>query len=204
MPRETVLPVQLALQPITAPVTRPQTPKSTPPPPPPPGFLSAEKWQWIQNFNAKMARITMETCIRCKEQWFSVSMLLKHGICHTCTLRDKQNQTPFLMSADNNMDPGEIPAHLPALSQVEEMIIARSHVHMLVHRYRGHQYQYSGHCVSFMQNSVKTVNILPTLPTELDTLLLRPPDSVLQSDKRYHNQFRSDFRVRRGPVMQWL
>jgi len=71
-----------------------------------------------------MASITIETCIWCKEQWFSVLMLLKHGICHTYTLRDKRNQTPFLMSIDNNIDLGEIPAHLPALSQVEEMIIA--------------------------------------------------------------------------------
>jgi hypothetical protein len=54
------------------------------------------------------------------------------------------------MSVENEMDPGEIPAYLPKLTQVEEMIIAQSHVQMMVHRYRGHQYHYSGHCVSFM------------------------------------------------------
>jgi len=41
---------------------------------------------------------------------------------------DKGDKTPFLMSAENEMDPGELPAHLPELSQVEEMVIARSHV----------------------------------------------------------------------------
>jgi hypothetical protein len=131
-------------------------------------------------------------------------MDLKQGVCHTCFLRDKGKQTPFLMSMENNMDPGELPAHLPALTQVEEMIIARSHVQMLVHRYRGHQYHYSGHCVSFIQDTIKTVNILPTLPTELDILLLRPSEGVLRSDERYRNQFRSDFRVRREPIIQWL
>ena len=68
--------------------------------------------------------------------------------------RDKRDQTPFLMTAGNEMDPGDMPAHLPELTQVEEMIIARSHVQMMDHRYRGHQYHYSGHCVSFMQSTV--------------------------------------------------
>lgn len=55
-----------------------------------------------------------------------------------------------------------------------------------------------------MQNTVKTVNVLPTLPTELDILILRPSEGVLQSDERYRNQFRADFRVRRAPIIQWL
>jgi hypothetical protein len=32
------------------------------------------------------------------------------------------------MSAENEMDPGSVADTLPALTQVEEMIIARSHV----------------------------------------------------------------------------
>ena len=68
----------------------------------------------------------MEYCVCCQEQWFSMG--LKGDICHTCFLRDKGSQSPFLMSTDNKIDPGEIPAHLPALTQVEEMIIACSHV----------------------------------------------------------------------------
>ena len=42
------------------------------------------------------------------------------------------------MSIDNEMDLGEILAYLLELTQVEEMIIARSYVQMMVHRYRGH------------------------------------------------------------------
>ena len=64
----------------------------------------------------------METCIQCKEHWFSMD--LKHKICHRCFNRDKGNKTPFLMSAENEMDLGEIPAYLLELTQVEEMIIA--------------------------------------------------------------------------------
>lgn len=97
------------------------------------------------------------------------------------------------MSADNNMDPGELPAHLPELSQVEEIIIALSHVQMNVYRYRGHQYHYMGHCVSFMQNTVKTVDVLPNLPSELGVVVLRPSNQAMQDDPRYQRQFRCDF-----------
>lgn len=107
------------------------------------GFLPAEQWGYIQRFNTAMEEVKMETCLRCKEQWFAMD--LKGQVCHGCFLRDKRNQSPFLMSAENNMDPGELPAYLPALTQVEEMIIARSHVQIMVHRYRGHQYHYTGH-----------------------------------------------------------
>ena len=131
-------------------------------------------------------------------------MALKDGICRSCSLRDKAEKTPFLISAENNIDPGEIPGHLPELTQVEEMIIARCHVQMMVYRYRGHQYRYSGHCVSFMQNIAKTVSILPNLPSELDVIVLRPADQVMETDRRFQRQFRSTFRVRRSNIMTWL
>ena len=42
------------------------------------------------------------------------------------------------MSADNHMDPGIVPSHLLELSQVEEIVITRAHVQILVKRVRGH------------------------------------------------------------------
>jgi len=131
------IPIRAPLQPLPAPAI-PPPPESIPRPaiPPPEGFLPAEQWQWIQDFNEKMGCIQMETCFRCKERWFLLD--LKQGVCHTCFLRDKRNHSPFLMSIENHMDPGELPAYLPALSQVEEIIIARSHMQMLIYRYRGH------------------------------------------------------------------
>lgn len=152
-----------------------------------------------------MEDIQMETCQRCQERGFSMG--LKDGICHRCYLRDIDNRkrpvTPFLMSAENNMDPGVVPSHLPELSQVEEMVIARAHVQMLVKRVRGHQYHYTGHCVTFTQNIVRTINVLPNLPSELDIVLLRPPENHTD-DGRYRQQFRTDFRVRRQHVLTWL
>ena len=91
-----------------------------------------------------MEDVEMETCLRCKERWFE--MQLKDNICRRCYIRDtdistrgrKQTLSPFLMSVDNEMDPGEVPAHLPALTQIEEMVITRAHVQMLIKRVRGH------------------------------------------------------------------
>lgn len=130
-------------------------------------------------------------------------MKLKDGICHTCALKDKGRQTVHLFSAENNMDPGIVPAYLPALTQIEEMVIARSHVQMMIKRYRGHQYHYTGHCVSFAQEIVRTVNILPNLPEELDIILLRPSRDALDNT-RYRQQFERDFRVRKNHILQWL
>jgi hypothetical protein len=144
-----------------------------------------------------MEAVQMETCQRCQERGFSMD--LKESVCHRCFLRDTDNRkrpvTPFLMSTDNNMDPGIVPSHLPELTQVEEMVIARAHVQMLVPA--------DGHCVTFQQNIVRTVDVLPNLPSELDIVLLRPPESCTD-DPRYRRQFRADFRVRRQHILTWL
>jgi ATP-dependent DNA helicase PIF1 len=213
-PLPTPFPAPLPISPPTV-VSEPDPPVPMPigdrflPDPPVPiptgdGFLPAAEWQYIQDFNESMEAVKMETCLRCQEHWFE--MQLKDDICHRCFLwdRKKDSSTPDLMSAANNMDPGGVPAHLPTLTQVEEMVIARSHVQMLLKRVRGHQYQYSGHCVSFMQNIVKTVSILPNLPSELDIVLLRPATEVTDQNPRYQRQFRSDFRVRRSNILIWL
>ena len=165
------------LQPETHPLP-PPLPESRPQTPPPirdTGFVPDNQWQLIQDFNTTMDMVEMELCSRCQERWFSMN--LKDTVCHKCYLRDRKTCVPYLMSAANQMDPGVVPDYLPELSQLEEMIIARSHVQMMVFRYRGHQYHYSGHCVSFMQNTARTVNVLPNLPAELDIVLIRPSNT---------------------------
>jgi Domain of unknown function (DUF6570) len=148
-----------------------------------------------------MDAVEMETCTWCNARWFD--MRLKDSVCHGYLLKDKRVQIPYFFSADNEMDPGIVPAHLPALTQVEEMVIARSHVQMMIKSYRGHQYQYTGHCVSFTQEIVKTVSILPNLPKELDIVLLHPSRQAVD-DPQFQWQFIYDFRVRKGCILTWL
>src|ERR1700712_3254364 len=204
-----VLPQPQVAQPIPTVLPEPELPQPIPPvlpqtrphpelpiQPPVAGFLPAEQWEYLQRFHTAMEEVKMETCSRCKESWFAMD--LRETVCHRCFLRDKRGQTPWLMSEENNMDPGEVPAYLPELTQIEEMIIARSHVQMMIYRYRGHQYHYTGHCVSFMQNTVKTVDVLPNLPAELDVVVLRPSDGMVQDDLRYQ-RLRSSKAPRSGP-----
>lgn len=120
------------LEPLPHSPTEPRPPPApvTGRPAEPTGFLPADEWRRIQDFNRAMEAIQMETCQHCQERGFLMD--LKDGTCHRCFLRDTDNQkrpvTPFLMSAENDMDPGIVPADLPQLTQVEEMVIARAHV----------------------------------------------------------------------------
>jgi hypothetical protein len=55
-------------------------------------------------------------------------------------------------SEENNLHFGDVPTHLPELTQVEEMLIARVHVHVQVFQHRGQQYHYRGHVINFMRD----------------------------------------------------
>ena len=70
---------------------------------------------------------------------------------------------------------------------------------MLMKRVYGYQYQYTSHYVTFIQNIVRTVDVLPNLPAKLDIVLLQLPESG--DDGRYRRQFRRDFRVCRKHVL---
>src|SRR5271168_423022 len=54
-----------------------------------------------------------------------------------------------------------------------------------------------------MQNTVKTVDMLPNLPSELDIVVLQLANQV-EGDLRFQRQFRTDFRVRKKRVITWL
>jgi hypothetical protein len=97
------------------------------------------------------------------------------------------------MSTENEIDLGEIPAYLPELTQVEEMIIVWSYIQMMVYCYHSHQYHYSEHCISFIQNNVKTVDMLSNLPSELDIVVLQLSNQIIENDPQFQHQFWSDF-----------
>ena len=76
-------------------------------------------------------------------------MSLKDDICAACVQNERKRASndSLLFSDANCLDPGPVSTHLPALSEIEEMLIARVHVHQQIARVRGHQYQYTGHVV---------------------------------------------------------
>ena len=50
-------------------------------------------------------------------------------------MQDKRKKPPFLISAENKIDPGELLTYLPELTQVEEIIIAWSYIQIIVYCY---------------------------------------------------------------------
>ncbi|KAN0068982.1 hypothetical protein V8E54_013151 [Elaphomyces granulatus] len=149
-----------------------------------------------------MSEERMEECSQCREKWFR--MKIRDGICTRCQGKDKdlKEDDPFFFSAANKMDPGDIPLRidgnpLPELTQMEEMAIALCHPQIMLKRVRGCQYQYTGHCCTFMQKNVRFIDTLPSLPDGIDVVVLQPtqdstqdPRCRRQTLKRYHPDYK--------------
>ena len=107
-------------------------------------------------------------------------MGLFNGICRRCHKKDIERlpNEPYLYSAENEMDFGNIPDHLPELTMVEQFIISPVHVFTQVRQVRGAQYRFKGHVVFFSKNIGKVYNQLPLLPEELEVIILKPKNNT--------------------------
>lgn len=114
-----------------------------------------------------------------------------------------RRQYPSWGGVLNLMDPGLIPPQLPELTMAEEMLIAGAHVQMDISRVRGCQYKYKRHVISWMRNIPKMVQRLPSRPSELQILMVKPT-SINRLNSEASRQIQRRFRVRRGPVQAWL
>lgn len=164
--------------------------------------LSDRDKELLEKFWTELENDRMENCVRCQETWFDMG--LKDGVCKRCIAKDKNKQEdePLFFSAENQLDFGSIPAFLPQLTRIEEMLIARVHVFVNVMQVRGQQYKYRGHIVHFLRDVGKVYRQLPLLPSELDVILLRPPNA--SEHAHLDRQFRRQFRVRRRCLQAWL
>ena len=126
---------------------------------PPPAFsgntqespLSASDLAIKKEFDSELAKEEMRFCSRCKERWFDIQ-LQEDQVCKRCHLKDdkKRIDEPFFYSAENHLDFGVVPQHLPALEPAEEMLIARVHVSVNVFTVL---LLYLVFCLSFAANS---------------------------------------------------
>ena len=143
-------------------------------------------WQSISAFHQEINDFKLITCLRCDERWFN--MKLRDNVCEKCRYRDR-GQSIHLISDENNMNVQAVPSTLPQLTDIEEMLIARAHVHVQVYMIKDHQYKYSGHTVTFMQNTQKLYNKLPLLLEDLDILILKPATHSSEQDQLVNKQF---------------
>ncbi|KAK7592094.1 hypothetical protein V3481_006721 [Fusarium oxysporum f. sp. vasinfectum] len=164
--------------------------------------LSDKDKDLLEAFWTELENDRMEHCARCQETWFDMG--LKDGVCKRCMAKDKNKKEdePLFFSAENQLDFGSVPAFLPQLTRIEEMLIARVHVFVNVMQVRGQQYKYRGHIVHFLRDVGKVYRQLPLLPSELDVILLRPPNA--SEHAHLDRQFRRQFRVRRRCLQAWL
>ena len=127
--------------------------------------VSEEHWGYITDFYERLPQIKREECTICNENWYNLKV--ENSVCGRCRQRAKNSQPP-LFTAVNHLDVGAIPPHLPQLTQIEEQLIARVHVHLQVWQIKGQQYKYKHHIVNFMQNTTKVYDKLPLLVTDLN------------------------------------
>ena len=112
-------------------------------------------------------------CKVCKETWpiTNQSMSEQNYTCTRCK-RDKKTSCR-LFSADNDMDPGTVPAELQDLTEVEEMLIARAFPIMCVYRKHGGQRGYKGHVLNLPQDVQGFLTTLPANVSDLPVLIIR-------------------------------
>ncbi|CAB4416219.1 unnamed protein product [Rhizophagus irregularis] len=90
------------------------------------------------------------------------------GECRRC---HNDKKIPKKFSADNNMDPGEVPDELQGLTDIEEMLIAQVFTVMSVYQLRGGQNDYKGNVINFPQDVREFTRRLPRNPSSLDVLI---------------------------------
>lgn len=167
--------------------------------------MSSQDWNMIGNFYRKLDQMERVQCDICNELGFDMQIHEFQGtsMCARCKRDAKAHpKEVHLWGADNDMDPLPLPSHLPPLSIAEELLIARAHVLVSCCRVKGCQYKYSGHVINFMQNTAKVINKLPSLPLELQVLILKP--SKAADNSTTHRVFERDFQVQRANVEIWL
>lgn len=159
------------------------------------GPLEEQKFaqESMAKFHLKQEQWQHKQCTICKEQWpVRTRLSMQPYICLRCQ-RDKT--VPKLYSADNDMDPGELPACLEGMTQIEEMLIARACPIMTVYRKHGGQRGYSGHVLNLPQSIEHFLSELPPRVSELPLISIKRTGS---------NNTEAHFKVRRDKVFNAL
>ncbi|KAJ6492955.1 hypothetical protein DFH09DRAFT_947192, partial [Mycena vulgaris] len=114
-----------------------EPPPSQPPPTPPvplhplaePAVSTSDK-AMMDRVRGEWMKIALESCDGCDERWFDLDV--KDGKCQKCRHQKKSQKFQDV----NRMDPDPCP-DLPALTQIEEMIISPVHALVSLYQVRG-------------------------------------------------------------------
>ncbi len=121
----------------------------------------------LEKFRNKMDKIQHVVCPVCNECCLSTVIVM--GKCRRC---HSEKIMPNKFSAENNMDPGNVPNELEGMTEIEEMLIAKVFTVMSVYRLRGGQYGYRGNVINFPQDVEEFTTRLPREPSSLEVLVV--------------------------------
>jgi ATP-dependent DNA helicase PIF1 len=147
----------------------------------------------LKRFRDKVDKFKYSLCPVCNESFPSI-VIVSGECCRRCYT---EKDSPKKFSAENNMDPGEVPEELQGLSEIEEMLIARVFPVMSVYRLRGGQHGYHGNVINFPQDVKEFATHLPQHPSSLDVLIVRRQSANDSATFR-------DFKVRRDKITRAL
>ena len=102
--------------------------------------LNKDDRKLLKKFRTKMDKLQQVLCLVCNKS------------CASCRRCYSEKIMPNRFSAENNMDPGEVPIELKDLMKIEEMLITKAFTVISVYRFRGGQYGYRGDVINFLQN----------------------------------------------------
>ena len=155
-------------------------------------YIDAQK-QFLRKCNS----MNLTYCSVCKERWFDTKIV--NGKCKNC------NKFSFT----NDMDPFPgtctYPFHLPKLTIIEEMLIAKAHVIMAVYRLKkSGTLVYKGNVLNVQQDNdalLKSIlNSNDSLPRKISNL----PVLYLRKNRSDDPMDFKDFIVKRRNVKLWL
>lgn len=115
------------------------------------------------------------TLLDADQNFFSSYMdTLEWKVCEICHKKDfkspydrKQCSDCASFTADNDMDPGDLPVELQNLSFIEQLLIARIHPIVSLYKLRRGQFKYTGQVINFPQNVQEVYTSLPQKITDL-------------------------------------
>lgn len=162
--------------------------------------LHNQPWvkETMDNFHLKQSKWEHHLCTVCHELWPTRLTLYDEAYVCTRCKHDKIEPKLYSEANDNFMHPGTVPLCMQGMTQVEEMIIARTCPIMSVYRKHGGQRGYKGHVVNLPQDIQGFLDHLPCNIKDLPILIVRRHGS---------ENTHTDFRVRREKVLsalQWL
>ena len=141
-------------------------------------------------FHDKQSSYVLLQCQQCKCRWYAPSICRndEHYMCKECDDEARKNiREPWYTpkwGIENKTIPGPPPLWAQGLTVIEEMLVSPILPVMTVFTVRGGAYKFKGNSINFMQHVNDLVLELPRLPSQIQTLIVRGPESKL-SDRLF-------------------